>query len=154
MLDIKKILSKSVGLLLDSRDDISRLNLSKQMGVADGTLGRIKYGNGNPNVETVETIARFFRYQPWQLMVDGFSVQSPPHLHTANEIPENLSEQERELVRVVRLLREPERTYLFQQARHYMESMEESNKSGDKSRKPTKNGTDDEPDHGPLWGTW
>lgn len=68
MLDTKKILAKNLSGLLDSRPDISRLSLSKQMQVADGTLGRIKYGNGNPTVEVLDQIARFFKKEAWQLL--------------------------------------------------------------------------------------
>jgi transcriptional regulator with XRE-family HTH domain len=68
MLDAKKILADNLSALLESRPDISRLDLSKQMKVADGTLGRIKYGTGNPGVEVLEQIARFFRIETWQLL--------------------------------------------------------------------------------------
>jgi transcriptional regulator with XRE-family HTH domain len=69
MLDTKKILAENLSALLETRPDISRLNLSKQIQVADGTLGRIKYGTGNPTVEVIEQIARFFKIEPWQLLV-------------------------------------------------------------------------------------
>lgn len=77
MPDVKEILAQSVARLLETRPDISRLNLSKLMGVADGTLGRIKYGTGNPNVETVEQIARYFKFEAWQLLVAGFDLPLP-----------------------------------------------------------------------------
>lgn len=68
MLDMKKILAENLTALLATRPDMSRLNLSKAMGVADGTLGRIKYGDGNPTVEVIERIATFFEVEPWQLL--------------------------------------------------------------------------------------
>jgi len=155
MLDVKTILSHSVGKLLKTKQGISRLDLSKQMDVADGTLGRIKYGNGNPNIQTVESIATFFRVQPWQLLVEGFDPKKPPTLLSADQIPDGLSDDERELVRVVRLLREPERTYLFKQARSYMEAMEDAQSGQDKSL-VSKTGTNDDIQKAdsPLWGTW
>jgi transcriptional regulator with XRE-family HTH domain len=156
MLDVNTILSRSVGKLLETRQDISRLNLSKQMKVADGTLGRIKYGNGNPNVETLAAIAHFFRVQPWQLLVEGFDPKKPPTLLSPDQTPDGLSDDERELVRVVRLLREPERTYLFKQARSYMEAMEDAQGGQDKSLGAKKTGTNDDipKADSPLWGTW
>ncbi|WP_157378416.1 helix-turn-helix domain-containing protein [Burkholderia ubonensis] len=69
MLDTKKILADNLTQLLAGRPDVSRLNLSKQIHVADGTLGRIKYGTGNPTIEILESIARFFKIEPWQLLV-------------------------------------------------------------------------------------
>lgn len=42
--------------------------LSKQMGVADGTLGRIKYGTGNPTVEVLDQIGAFFKIPAWRLI--------------------------------------------------------------------------------------
>ncbi|MBI0327676.1 helix-turn-helix transcriptional regulator [Burkholderia plantarii] len=68
MLDTKKILSDNLTLLLARRPGISRLELSRQMQVADGTLGRIKYGTGNPTIEVVDQIARFFKVEPWRLL--------------------------------------------------------------------------------------
>lgn len=155
MLDVKEILARSVNQLLESRHDVSRLTLSRQMQVADGTLGRIKYGNGNPNVDTVQAIARFFRLQPWQLMVEDFNLASPPQLLSPNHTPEGLTDTERELVRVLRSLGEPERSYLLKQARSYMESVGGHQDIDNKSLAPQRSGTDDKPvDKGPLWGTW
>jgi transcriptional regulator with XRE-family HTH domain len=80
MLDTKKILADNLTELLSRRPDVSRLNLSKQIHVADGTLGRIKYGTGNPTVEILESIARFFKIEAWQLLVPdlGDRLLSPP----------------------------------------------------------------------------
>lgn len=75
MLDTKQILKQNLETLLETRPDISRLNLSKQMKVADGTLGRIKYGTGNPTVEVLEQIAHFFKIQPWQMLVPDLGRQ-------------------------------------------------------------------------------
>ncbi|AMU17543.1 hypothetical protein A3203_32730 [Burkholderia cenocepacia] len=90
MLDTQKILAENLTALLERRPDISRLNLSKQIQVADGTLGRIKYGNGNPTVDVLERIARFFRVEPWQLLAPNLGAQlmrseSPPPLAPIEE---------------------------------------------------------------------
>jgi len=138
MLDIKKVLSKNVSKLLDSRPDISRLALSKQMHVADGTLGRIKYGNGNPNIETLEAIAKFFRVEPWQLLVEEFDLKSPPTILSAKHLPDGLTPEEKALIKTVRSLREPERSYLFRQAQTYMEAM--NTESDDASKSLSKAG--------------
>lgn len=69
MLDTKKTLAENLKHLLDRRPDVSRLDLSRQMKVADGTLGRIKYGNGNPTVQVLDQIAHFFKVETWRLLV-------------------------------------------------------------------------------------
>lgn len=69
MLDTKKILAENISALLSTRSDVSRLELARQMKVGDGTLGNIKYGKGNPTVEVLEQIARFFNLEAWQLLV-------------------------------------------------------------------------------------
>lgn len=64
----KATLAENLTALLATKPDVSRLALSKQMGVADGTLGRIKYGTGNPTVEVLDQIADYFRIPAWQLL--------------------------------------------------------------------------------------
>jgi len=120
MPDVKEILAQSVAKLLETRQDISRLNLSKLMGVADGTLGRIKYGTGNPNVETLQQIAKFFRFDTWQLLVPGFNPLSPPKLANTATTAVDLAPEEVELLTLFRSLNEPERTYLLLNARGYV----------------------------------
>ena len=76
MLDnTKKALSENLSALLQKYPDVSRLDLSRRMHVADGTLGRIKYGTGNPQLENICQIAEFFKLQPWQLLIpDGYKL--------------------------------------------------------------------------------
>lgn len=79
MLDNRKILADNLTRLLATRDE-SRLSLSKKMGVADGSLGRIKYGTGNPTLEALESIARFFRLEVWHLFIPDLDPKNPPPL--------------------------------------------------------------------------
>lgn len=73
--DIKKALSDNLSELLNRYPDVSRLELSRRMSVADGTLGRIKYGTGNPQLDNICQIAEFFKINPWQLLVkDGYKL--------------------------------------------------------------------------------
>lgn len=64
---------------------MSRLDLAKIMGVADGTLGRIKYGTGNPTVEVLDQIASFFRIPTWKLLQPdlGESLAAPDPAQTS-----------------------------------------------------------------------
>jgi transcriptional regulator with XRE-family HTH domain len=68
MLDTKKILQENLKALLETRPETSRLNLSREMRVGDGTLGSIQYGKGNPTLQVLETIAQFFELETWQLL--------------------------------------------------------------------------------------
>jgi transcriptional regulator with XRE-family HTH domain len=68
MLDTKQILQENLKALLDTRPETSRLNLSREMKVGDGTLGSIQYGKGNPTLQVLETIAQFFELETWQLL--------------------------------------------------------------------------------------
>ena len=67
----KKSLADNLSRLLERYPDVSRLDLSRRIQVADGTLGRIKYGTGNPQLENICQIAEFFKVQPWQLLIDN-----------------------------------------------------------------------------------
>lgn len=60
-------LAQHLTRLLDGADG-SRMDIAKRMGVADGTLGRIKYGTGNPTIEVLDRIAHYFRVEPWELL--------------------------------------------------------------------------------------
>lgn len=66
---LKQTLAENLSDLLKRYPDVSRLDLSRRIQVADGTLGRIKYGTGNPQLENLWQIAEFFKIQPWQLLV-------------------------------------------------------------------------------------
>lgn len=65
--DSKPALAENLTELLSRREE-ARLDLSRKMGVADGTLGRIKYGTGNPTVEVLDQIANFFKVPTWELL--------------------------------------------------------------------------------------
>lgn len=65
--DSNQALSQHLNRLL-AGTDVARLELARRMGVADGTLGRIKYGRANPTIDVVDRIARYFRVEPWELL--------------------------------------------------------------------------------------
>lgn len=65
--DSNQALSEALGELL-AGEKLARIELAKRMGVADGTLGRIKYGKGNPTLEVVDQIAHYYRLPAWQLI--------------------------------------------------------------------------------------
>lgn len=70
MSEVKTNLAANLTALLQLRGGISRLDLSREIGIADGTLGRIKYGTGNPTVDVLERLAAAFGIEPWILLAD------------------------------------------------------------------------------------
>ncbi|MFT4179724.1 MAG: helix-turn-helix transcriptional regulator [Thermomonas sp.] len=65
--DSNKALTARLNQLLEG-EALSRMALSKRIGVADGTLGRIRYGTANPTIDVIDKIARYFRISPWELL--------------------------------------------------------------------------------------
>ncbi|CAN7518512.1 helix-turn-helix transcriptional regulator [Pseudoxanthomonas sp. LjRoot168] len=66
--DASVLLAANLSRLLEERSDVSRLTLSREIGVSDGTLGRIKYGSGNPTLDVLQRIADAFQVEPWMLI--------------------------------------------------------------------------------------
>lgn len=65
-----KILAQNVNALLDAlpKTGGGRPELASRMGIGDKTLGFLKAGTGNPTLENIVKVARFFRKEPWQLL--------------------------------------------------------------------------------------
>jgi len=89
------VLSRKLATLLEQRSELSRLDHSKVMGVSDGTLGRIKYGTGNPTLDVVDAIARYFRVPTWRLLQPehpeadtsaAWTTTSPAHARLASTL--------------------------------------------------------------------
>lgn len=72
---------------------MARLELAKRMGVADGTLGRIKYGKANPTLDVVDQIASYYRIPAWRLI--------QPARDRVKEDPACYSEVVREIIELV-----------------------------------------------------
>jgi len=90
MLDTRQILQTNLKALLATRPETSRLNLSKEMKVGDGTLGSIQYGKGNPTVEILEAIAKFFKLETWQLLCPDLGKSSTTtHTRSHRDNPAN-----------------------------------------------------------------
>lgn len=81
------------------------------MGVADGSLGRIKYGTGNPTLDALEGIARFFRLEVWHLFVPGLDPTKPPQLPGTGDEPTSWPFQRIDYASV-KHLSEPDKAYV------------------------------------------
>lgn len=104
--DASVLLASNLSKLLAERSDVSRLTLSREIGVADGTLGRIKYGNGNPTLDVLQRIADAFHVEPWMLIAP---VEIGISRSRAVDQMASLSQADRELVGALieRLRRRP-----------------------------------------------
>lgn len=67
---VARILAQNLNVLLDAlpKTGGGRPELASRMGIGDKTLGFLKAGTGNPTLENIVKVARFFRKEPWQLL--------------------------------------------------------------------------------------
>lgn len=69
MLPVAKILADNTVRLTDSiKDRPARPELAAKMGLGDKTLGFIRSGTGNPTLDSIAKLAKYFRLQPWELL--------------------------------------------------------------------------------------
>lgn len=89
-------MADNLASLLRRHSQISRLDLSREIGVGDGTLGRILYArDGNPRLASVCRIADFFGIAPWELLLperDAGEAHVPPPAPQARRIRISLME--------------------------------------------------------------
>lgn len=81
------------------------------MGVADGTLGRIKYGKANPTLDVVDQIAHYYRIPAWRLIQpdsDRVGETQGEYSHIVRSIIELVIEMSVEKQRALLCLLRPE----------------------------------------------
>lgn len=112
--DSNQALTANLNRLLEGQE-LSRIELARRMRVADGTLGRIRYGTANPTIDVLERIARYFRVKPWELLrpVDTSPEDDATHLSEWvaglwEEIDSLNEQQQRALLGALRALRSNE----------------------------------------------
>lgn len=79
--DSKLILWENVQTLMTKR--YGKKNLGKfatDCGIGAASMTRIKAAKTSVGVDTIEAIAREFKLQPWQILVDGLVADTPPAL--------------------------------------------------------------------------
>lgn len=100
MLPVLEIIAENVRHLMAARQSLPRPELAKRIGIGDKTLGFIKSATGNPTIETIETIARYYRVQPWQLLMkDGVKLLDQRRF--SEESTSTISPDARELIELI-----------------------------------------------------
>ncbi len=72
-----EVLANNVNSLLEAYPHKApRPQMAAKIGIGDKTLGFLKAGSGNPTLESIVKVARFFRIQPWELLKPQESARS------------------------------------------------------------------------------
>lgn len=69
MLLSSRMISDNLKLLMARSPDLSQPELASRMGIGSKTLWNIKEGEGNTTLDKVDKIARYYRIEPWQLLI-------------------------------------------------------------------------------------
>lgn len=95
-----QIAADNLARLMHARQELGTLEkLEPKAGVGKSTIGRLKNGDVSVGVATLEGVARAFKLEPWQMLVENLDPLAPPILRTS-EIA--LSEAERKLIDLYR----------------------------------------------------
>lgn len=86
-----KVLGENLLALMKAHPDLgSNPKLATRTKLGTGTISRLKNGQVDANLETLERLAKAFHVEPWQLLVPGLHPSNLPTLQP-------ISEQERRL---------------------------------------------------------
>lgn len=96
-----KVLGANLQALMTANSELgSNPKLAKKTDLGTGTISRLRNGEVDANLSTLQKIASAFDLQPWQLLVPGLDPAHPPVLR-------HPSEEERKLyARIEQLARE------------------------------------------------
>jgi transcriptional regulator with XRE-family HTH domain len=84
--DTAKVLGANLTALMASNGDLnSNPKVSKKTGLGTGSVSRLRNGDVDANLSTLEKIAKAFELQPWQLLVHGLDPGNLPALLAATE---------------------------------------------------------------------
>lgn len=84
-------LGQNVSALMGGNESLdSNPKVSKATKLSTSTLSRLRNGQVNANLETLEAIAEAFDVEPWQLLVPGFQPANPPVLGMAGQKEQDL----------------------------------------------------------------
>ncbi len=76
-----KIVAKNLELLrLHEPDKPSETEFAKRVGLQQRTYNRIKNGESEASLSSIQTVANKMRLHPWQLLVEDFHPDHPPEL--------------------------------------------------------------------------
>lgn len=77
----------------------SNPKLAKKTGLGTGSISRLRNGEVDPTLSTLEKIAKAFDLSPWQLLVPGIDPGNLPALLTASEAEKKLWDSLRQVAK-------------------------------------------------------
>lgn len=98
-----KVLAENLGRLMRFHHDLdSNPKLSKKSGLGLGTISRLRNGDVDPNLATLESLAGAFGLSPWQMLVPHMDPANTPALQPITESERKLYERLREVAREIK----------------------------------------------------
>ncbi len=68
----REVLAQNLNALVSwHAPKLSTQVLARRIGIGNGTLGRLRNAQVECTIETLDQVARYFRLEPWQLLVPG-----------------------------------------------------------------------------------
>jgi transcriptional regulator with XRE-family HTH domain len=92
-----EILARNLNVLMDWRGTANR-RLAKDCGVGEGSIQRIRRGQTAATLATIEAIAHYFGFEPWQLLTEDFDPRQPPQLSFPTAAERDLYERFRKFL--------------------------------------------------------
>lgn len=98
-----QVLGKNLGALMESHPNLSsNPKLASKTGLGTGTLSRLRNGEVDATVSTLEKLAVAFELEPWQLLVPRMDPGNPPALLNATEAEMRLWERLRDVAKDIK----------------------------------------------------
>jgi transcriptional regulator with XRE-family HTH domain len=98
-----KVLGANLQALMASHSDLnSNPKLAKKTGLGTGSVSRLRNGEVDPTLSTLEKVAKAFDIAPWQLLVPGIDPSNLPALLSASEAERKLWDSLRQVAKEMR----------------------------------------------------
>jgi transcriptional regulator with XRE-family HTH domain len=95
-----KVLGANLAALMAAHKDLnSNPKLSKKTGLGTGTLSRVRNGEVDVNLDTLEKLAKAFHVEAWQLLVPRMEPNNLPALQAISPEERRLYERLREVAK-------------------------------------------------------
>ena len=100
--DTAKVLGANLRALMGSQPELSsNPKLAEKTKLGTGTISRLKNGQVDATVSTLEALAKAFDMAPWQLLVPNLDPSNRPTLQPVSEQERRLYERLREVAKEI-----------------------------------------------------
>jgi Predicted transcriptional regulator len=94
-----KVLGVNLSALMKDHAELnSNPTVAKKTGMSASTIHRMRHGQVDATLRTVEKLAEAFKVQPWELLTPGFN---PEHRGTAKPVSEKVRQLLAEVAREI-----------------------------------------------------